>query len=346
MNLGDIFLQTVTNQGLVSAISSSILVILVGWFFRKKDIFSEHSSGVLSKVLVNASLPFLGFTAFMNDLDQETLSQGIEILVFGLALYIILILINKLFFTKYEGDTKTTLFILSIFGSTNFFGIPIINAIFGDEGVIYANIFNIAYRIFLYTYAYIVMSGVNLKGRDLLKALANPTTIATVLGFIIWATQNYLPQVDVEGTSFAFLRIDQTAYWLYRPMEYLASLASPVAWLTIGTQLAEVPLGESLKNKDAWYYVLVKGVFVPLITLVIAVILNGFNLTTFAFTAIATMVVLMATPASNTATTYAISFDRAPRLASAGTFLSTMMAIVIIPMWMIVLQVLATAGII
>lgn len=346
MNLGDIFFQTITNQGLVSAISSSILVILVGWYFRKKGIFSEHTSSVLSKVLINASLPFLGFTAFMNDLDQETLNQGIEILVFGVALYILLILVNRIFFVNQEGDRKLTLFILSIFGSTNFFGIPIISAIFGDEGVIYANIFNIAYRLFLYTYAYIVMSGVSLKGKDFFKALANPTTVATVLGFIIWATQNYLPQVDVAGESYAFLRIDQTAYWLYRPMEYLASLASPVAWLTIGTQLAEVSLGDSLRNKNAWYYVFIKGVVTPTITLFAALILNGFNLTSFAFTAIATMVVLMATPASNTATTYAISFDRAPKLASAATFLSTLMAIIIIPLWMIVLQVLSTAGII
>ena len=50
---------------------------------------------------------------------------------------------------------KTPCVVLSIFGSTTFFGIPVVGAVFGAEGILYASIFNIGYRIFLYSYAYL-----------------------------------------------------------------------------------------------------------------------------------------------------------------------------------------------
>ncbi|MBP2057107.1 putative membrane-bound spermidine synthase [Lactobacillus colini] len=72
-------------------------------------------------------------------------------------------------------------------------------------------------------------------------------------------------------------RIDQTAIWLWKPLDYLASLASPLAW----------------------YY-------------------------SFA---------------------YAISYDREAVLTSNSSLISTVSAVVMIPIWIAILEILNNAGI-
>lgn len=69
----------------------------------------------------------------------------------------------KPFFLSYNKDKQDVLRVLTIFGSTTFFGIPIVAAIYGPTGVMYSSIFNIGYRIFLYSYGYIKMSGLKME---------------------------------------------------------------------------------------------------------------------------------------------------------------------------------------
>ena len=58
---------------------------------------------------------------------------------------------------------------LTIFGSTTFFGTPIVTAVYGAVGTMYSNIFNIAYRVFLYSYAFVKMSGTKMDKENFKK---------------------------------------------------------------------------------------------------------------------------------------------------------------------------------
>ncbi|HAP6080982.1 TPA: AEC family transporter, partial [Enterococcus faecium] len=122
MNLFDIFRSTLTDMSIVSAITSTVFIILLGFVCRKKGIFSESVGKILSKVVLTVALPALAFRAFMQDINTELLMQGINVLIWGLVIYIILILVSKPFFLSYKGDKQTTLRVLTIFGSTTFFG--------------------------------------------------------------------------------------------------------------------------------------------------------------------------------------------------------------------------------
>ena len=148
MNLFDIFRSTLTDMSIVSAITSTVFIILLGFICRKKEIFSESVGKILSKVVLTAALPALAFRAFMQDINTELLMQGINVLIWGLVIYIILILVSRPFFLSYKGDKQSTLRVLTIFGSTTFFGTPIVSAIYGPVGVMYSSIFNIGYRSF------------------------------------------------------------------------------------------------------------------------------------------------------------------------------------------------------
>lgn len=63
------------------------------------------------------------------------------------------------------------------------------------------------------------------------------------------------------------------------------------------------------------------------------------------YVAIATVVIMMATPTATVAAAYAISYDREALLTSNASLLSTVSAVVMMPIWIAILGILSSAGI-
>ena len=259
--------------------------------------------------------------------------------------YIILIFVTKLIYIKYNGDKKVVLEILTTFGSTTFFGIPIISAVYGATGVMYASIFNIAYRVFLYSYAYIKMSGIKADKNNIKQMFLNSIVLATFLGMFIWVFQDSLPQITIGEKSYAFLRIDKTAFWLFKPMTYLAALSSPLAWLAIGAKLADISLVEAISSRDSWIYSFIKVLVVPFINLIALYILTVTNILPISFVGLASVIIMMATPTATVAAAYAIKFDKESVLTSNCSLLSTIFSVVCMPLWIVVLEIIKSLNI-
>lgn len=345
MNFSEILTGILKNKNIVGAISSSVLIILFGFYLRRKEIFKDSTAKILTDVILSASLPALAFNAFMQDINKTSLMQGINLLIWGFAIYIILIFITKLIYIKYNGDKKVVLEILTTFGSTTFFGIPIISAVYGATGVMYASIFNIAYRVFLYSYAYIKMSGIKADKNNIKQMFLNSIVLATFLGMFIWIFQDSLPQITIGEKSYAFLRIDKTAFWLFKPMTYLAALSSPLAWLAIGAKLADISLVEAISSRDSWIYSFIKVLVVPFINLIALYILTVTNILPISFVGLASVIIMMATPTATVAAAYAIKFDKESVLTSNCSLLSTIFSVICMPLWIVVLEIIKSLNI-
>ena len=345
MNFSEILTGILKNNSIVGAISSSVLIILFGFYLRRKGVFKDGTAKILTDVILSASLPALAFNAFMQDINKTSLMQGINLLIWGFAIYIILIFITKLIYIKYNGDKKVVLEILTTFGSTTFFGIPIISAVYGATGVMYASIFNIAYRVFLYSYAYIKMSGIKADKNNIKQMFLNSIVLATFLGMFIWVFQDSLPQITIGEKSYAFLRIDKTAFWLFKPMTYLAALSSPLAWLAIGAKLADISLVEAISSRDSWIYSFIKVLVVPFINLIALYILTVTNILPISFVGLASVIIMMATPTATVAAAYAIKFDKESVLTSNCSLLSTIFSVICMPLWIVVLEIIKTLNI-
>lgn len=353
MNFLDVFTKTLADQKINTAIISSIAIILLGYFLRKKGIFSDTIGKVLTSVVLTVSLPALAFNSFLVDINEKNLKQGLNVLIWGILVYIVLIFISKPLFMKFKGDQQDTMRVLAIFGSTTFFGIPIVTAIYGPTGTLYASIFNIGYRIFLYSYGYIKMSGLKMTMKNVKTMFLNPIVIATFLGLFIWLFQGHLPQVAVsvkQGSetvvkNYAFLRLDQTLPQFKQILTYLAGLASPLAWLAIGSTLGSVSFKEALSNKPTWYYTVIKLIAIPAINVAILAVLTVTNILPIDITALGTIVVMMATPPATVAAAYAISFDKDAVLASNASLLGTLGAVVLTPVWIVVVELIKNLGI-
>ena len=348
----EIIKSTLSDNAILGAIFSSVSIILLGFYLRKRNMINSTASKMLTKVVLTVSLPALAFTSFMKDINGEQLKQGMSMLVWGFAIYLILIPLTKIMFAKVKGDKQDVYRVLTIFGSTTFFGTPIVTAVYGAVGTMYSNIFNIAYRVFLYSYAFIKMSGTKMDKENFKKNMKeiflNPIILATFFGLFIWLCQDMLPQVNVtvngEVKQYAFLLLDQTLPWFYKALDYLKALASPLAWISIGATLAEVPFKDAISQKDAWGYSFIKVLFIPVINLVLLVLVNQFGILPVSFEGMATTVIMMAAPTATVAAAYAINYDREALFTSNCSLLSTVVAVIAMPIWIVVLELIKTLG--
>lgn len=355
MNFFEILVTTLTDNAITSAIIASIAIILLGFYCRRRGIFGDNVAKVLTNVALTVSIPALAFKSFMAPIKPETFTQGLNVLIWGIIIYILLIAVSIPLFTQFKGDQNTTLRVLSIFGSTTFFGIPIVTAIYGAEGTLYASIFNIGYRIFLYSYAYIKMSGLKMTSKNIKQMFLNPIVIATFLGLFLWMFQDSIPHItasvkdvatgEMATKSVAFTRLDVTSPQLFKILTYLAGLASPLAWLAIGSTLGSVDFKHALSDKVSWYYTFVKLLIIPAINVVVLFILTLTGVLSVSLVALGATTIMMATPPATVAVAYAINFEKDDILASNTSLLATLAAVIAAPLWIVMIQVIGNFGI-
>lgn len=336
--MGELISKIFENNGLVGVISSSLSLILLGIYFGKKRQIGSIAASVLSEIVLTISIPALCVTAFLQDFSSQTLREGLNLLIWSLVLHVILMAGTGIFYLKYKGEKKLTLEILTIFGGVTVFGIPIAQALYGNLGVVYASIYCIAYRVFLYTYGYAKMADIRLTRKNLTAIFLNPVVITTFVSLTLWGFQEYLPQVSVTGKDYSIFRIDKTMFWLYKPLSYLAGLCSPLAWLATGLKLAEVSFSEGVRSKDAWYYSLIKVIALPLVVYFIIQLAGVFGILPLSTLAMRIIMIMMSTPAASVVIAYAIKYDKDPYLASRCSLLSTLVSIIMLPFIIIFLH--------
>ncbi len=328
----DKIVDALTSINLWIAVFKSISIIMLGFILAKLKILNDEFSKVLNKIVLTISIPCLAFTSFMKDVSIISFKSAIFSFFYGFIIYTLLIVITKFMFKKENKNKKTVLEVLLVFGSTTFFSQPLINACF-SSAINDSNMFNISYRIFLYSYAFILISGIkfdksNLK-RSIKQVFLNPIIILTLLGFLLWSLQLFLKDIP-------FYRIDKTFKPLYSTMENLASLASPLVWLSIGITLSKVNIIDVGKDKMVWIYSIIKVLFIPLINLIILFVINMFFKVDF--NVFASSVLMLASPTATVAVSYCINFDKEKVFASNCSFVSTLVAVLFIPFWITVIN--------
>ncbi|WP_221893425.1 AEC family transporter [Cetobacterium sp. 2A] len=339
MNILETLKGIFSNNNIVGVVASSILIILLGIIIGRKKLLDKDASKSLTDVVLFVSIPALSFTAFMKDFNEEIFIEGLNIFIWSFGIHLLFMITSGLFYFKCKKDEKVTLEILTTFGGVTAFGIPIVQALYGDIGIIYASIFSIPYRIFLYSYGFIKMSGMKMSLRNFKTIFLNPVILATFLGLTIWLGQNHLPQVAVDGKEYAILRIDKTMYWLYKPMVYLSNLCSPLAWLAAGLKLSEVSFKDALKIKEAWYYSLIKVIIFPLVTLFLIKICNYLGIFYLSPLPAGIVTLMMATPTASVTIAYAIKYNKGAILASSCSLLSTVSSILCLPIIIVILYI-------
>lgn len=227
------------------------ILMLIGLFLTKKELISKESVKDFSAVVINVCSPMLLIRSVVTTEQSSVTKQSVVMfLLLSLVTYVIMIVAGILFNSvlrtpkKHKNDYQ----LMSVFGNCGFIGIPVAEALFGAESLIYVAVFNFAYNVFIYTYGvWIITSeieGVSMK--DQLKSFINPGTISCIVTIFLFWFQIQVPE------SIKTL------------VNYTGQPATFLSLVVIGASLGEMKLKEIFKDTHFLIFSLFRFVLLPI----------------------------------------------------------------------------------
>jgi hypothetical protein len=286
-----------------------LILILVGagcYRFRclSKDTVSEISALVLK--VIN---PIVILLAYQREFQQELVINlgwtfALAALSYALAMAVSYLAIRR----RENGETAIERF-SCIYSNCGFMGIPLVQAMFGYEGVFYLTAYLTLFNALAWTHGVMQISGQR-SMKSVLRVLRSPAILAIAAGMLLFFARITLPAI------------------LSEPLEMIGNLNSPLAMFVAGATIAQTDLRGVLKKPRIFYVSFLKLLVIP------AVCVLAFRL--FPADTAVEMTVLAATAAPSAAmcTMQCLQYKKNAAYASEIFGVTTLLSVGTMPLMM------------
>ena len=288
---------------LLRQIAIMALLAAVGVYLSRKGFLSPQGTKDLGAILLRVIIPCVIVKSYITEFSRErllelALSAGLALIGFILAMVISYLVFGKR--RRLENFAAS-------FCNAGFIGIPLAQAIIGEEGVFYIAASVALLNLFQWTYGVYIMADRKdaISARTIAK---NPVVIAIVIGVVLFVSQIPVPGI-VTST-----------------LGYIAGMNTPIAMILMGTYLAKLPL-KKLLDKRAYGCVLFRLVIIPAVILLVFWVLPVSN----ADIALAAFLAA-ATPVGATICVFAQQYDCDYEFSVVTVCLSTLLSVVTVPL--------------
>lgn len=293
-------------EQVMNKIISLFLIILVGFYGRKRKIIDANLTNGLSKMLLEITTPLLIISSFNFDRSSDLACNTIKAFIYGIIIFIVTPLMVKPFLIKIERGKRNVLQFGLVFSNCGFIGIPLTAAVLGQEAVIYAAIFNMCFNLFIWTYGVTLFNDTS-DFKDAKKLLKNPGIIAVFIGLLLMVFSIKLPPV------------------LKDTIELVGHLTSPISMIIIGSLLASIDFKAVIKDKTIYYGSFIKLIIIPAVLYGISILISDHSLV------MKTYILIQAMPAGATTSLFAERFNREKEYSALLVSFSTLLSIITIP---------------
>lgn len=334
---------TVARQLLVMAI-----IVVISFFFSKKNRFGKKESQYLSRILLYVINPCMIVSTF----DVEFSGQKLKALGLAVAVsfvfHLAMIGIASLLFARKKAEGQNFLQgqkagrsedcsqnqnslqdqkagrdslskIAIVFTNSGFIGIPLINGVFGGEGVFYLMGYILVFNVLLWIWGEWLMTGTMRP----LKILANPNVLACAAGLAVFCLPFKIPYVIIE------------------PLKMIGACNGAVSMILLGLLFASFDAAAEWKlyakplARDVFLRLLVCPLFLLFATL--------FALRAFAFAGeihliMSVLFIAAACPVGMSVSSFAVVFKKDADYASLLVAVSSAACIATIPLLVALLE--------
>lgn len=292
---------TIVNQVIIL-----FVIMLIGYVAKKQGKISKELISGLGVLLLDITLPGMIIASFNQSFSKQKLMGILIVFVCALGIHLLSLILGKFLFRKYADSTRTILKFILIFSNCAYMGFPILESIFGKEGVLYGSIYNIAFNIFLWT-AGVMMFSDQKELPDFKKAIYNPGMISVFIGMIIFLFSIKLPAP------------------IYNSLDMLGKTTTPLSMIIIGSMLADADFKSIFTEYATYYGSLLRLIILPAIVLFVLkwIGLSGVML--------GSLVISAAAPAAATTAVFAERYGGDESLASKIIFISTLLSLITMP---------------
>lgn len=293
--------EIILNQTLIM-----LILIIVGIICKKTKIITDDGNKELSKLVLTVVNPIVILMAYQTDYKPQLVKN--LLIAFGLSIlsYIILIVAAYLLIPQKDGRETQIERFSAIYSNCGFMGIPLVNALFGSEGIFYLTAFLTVFNLVVWTHGIILISGErNLK--NIVKVFYSPVIISIVLGIIMFFAQIRLPDIITDSLNF------------------ISNLNTPLAMIVSGVTIADTKILKLLKKPGIYYVSFLKLILLPLILIAVFSLFNVNEQVRI------TVLVAASAPAAAMCTLQCIRYEKNSLYASEIFAASTILSVVTLP---------------
>lgn len=226
------------------------IAMIAGYIAKKSKTLNKDSTKALSGILANITNPCL-IIACLQIPREETLLKNAAI-VFGLSMcvHVFMSFFSHYIFKGAKDYRDRNVYTYGLtYMNCGFMGYPIVEAMFGQEGLFYGVIYASVFNLIAWSHGVIVMSSGSNEKVDFKKKLINPSIISTVISIILFVTNIRLPGVILEG------------------VDMVGDMTFPLSMLIIGSLLGDQKLSKLIKEYKLMLFTVLKLAVVPLMML-------------------------------------------------------------------------------
>jgi len=226
------------------------IFLALGFLSKRKGWIHTAGTKDLSWILINICAPAqVIFSVLGNDSLPDS-RTSLKILILSILIYIVLIISGRFIGPIIRAPRSEWKFyhVMAVFGNTGFLGLPLCQAILGNNAMVYLVLFNISYQIFFYTWALMKLQPDEdeRKVKFSFRRFLNPGTVGTGIALICLFTGLRFPGIINESTR------------------YMANAVTFMSVYVIGANLADNHLSVLLRSRESYLFLVIRQILIPI----------------------------------------------------------------------------------
>lgn len=290
------------------------ILILCGVVMYKTNIIKEEGKGILSNLLIYLIIPAMIVDSYMAEFDQEKLVNLIRAFEYSAILLATGIGIALLVTIRADKDVKGILRMACSFSNAGYMGFPLIKALFGEEGLLYATAFLTLFNVLIWTVGLGYVAG-GQSFRQVMKIIfTSPAVLSVFVGLVIFLGKIPVPE------------------FIKTPVGMVGDMNTPISMIITGITIAGSDLPKLIKNKKLFFVITVRMILIPAVCILVMKLIGAKG-----EVAMITLI-LEACPTAAITTMLAIKYNNNEELAAGSVVFTTLLSIVTLPVYALALS--------
>ena len=286
------------------------IILLVGILARLCKVLTKESTDGLCRIAIEITLPFLYFYTLSTSLTRQLFFSIWPLPIFAIGLTFLSYFLSRLicFPLKLNLNQRNTFLFLGTFANYGFLAIPLVFALYGQEGLVRIFMFNLGITFLCWTFGVAILTGPQAKGPAIFKNLVNNATLGLVLGLVVGISSFRPPQFILESARL------------------IGDATIPLALIVVGSILAQGAANKNFSFKTISALIFCRLILIPALAILF---IKSFDGLPRMFTAI--IVIQAAMPSASTTPILAKKFGGDADVAARGVFFTTLFSILTVP---------------
>lgn len=283
------------------------LLLVFGQAMQRRLKLPDAFYESVNTLLIRVTLPAMILVSMDQVFSYAMLQNSLQLLLTACGVFASVILALEIW-KRCSRLPKKTLGLyqyLILVGNTAFMGYPVVQAIYGSEGVFYASVCNLVHNLITFSYAISLLecgAEVNRRHRRCSACL-----LASIVGILLFLVPFQLPDA------------------VHQTLDWLGSITIPLCLVCTGARLSGKSIRRAIRSGAVWAVSFTRLVLFPLLLIPVLLMLHCRGVT------LVVPVVLFATPAALTAGAFAQQYGCDTDFAANTVVFSNVLSLLTLP---------------